>query len=57
MQAKGAVALERLEMNDAVIVVTDEDYRSITLPCNALEEGEGPVRATGPARISRAASR
>ena len=40
-----------------MIVVTDADYRSITLPCDALEESEGPPGAGGPAAVSRVRGR
>ncbi len=40
-----------------MIVVTDADYRSITLPCDALEESEGPPGGGGPAAVSRVRGR
>ncbi len=65
MAAKGRDAVPVEEYLQAagvnVTVVTDADYRSLLLPCDALEEGEGPARSAGPLgfgpEISRGAGR
>lgn len=40
-----------------VIVVTDADYRSLALPCDALEEGEGPARPVSTPGCGKGVSR